>query len=307
MWALMRRAQSMPRPTTTLRAGLSSLRFYHGDAISLLGRLPAASVDVVVTSPPYNLGIWYRSYQDTLPGKSYLQWTNDWIGGVARVLTEHGTLFLNVGTKPTRPWTAMDVALEARQHFQLQNTIHWIKSIVIEADAAGARAGLDRDLAVGHYEPINSARFLNDCHEFIYHFTQTGRTPLERRALGVAYQDPSNVARWQAAAEGLRCRGNTCFIPYETVQDRERDRPHPDTFPTRLPRNCLQLHGLSRSTVVMNPFLRFASTAIACAEVGAAFIGIEIDRDYLDEAIIPTRAAIAARAARRRHRPVSKA
>jgi len=35
-------------------------------------------------------------------------------------------------------------------------------------------SGLERDLAVGHYKPINSKRFLNDCHEFIFHFTPSG-------------------------------------------------------------------------------------------------------------------------------------
>ena len=54
-----------------------------------------------------------------------------------------GRLFLNVGSKPTEPWTALDVAQAARQHLQLQNLIHWIKSITMEAEAAGARAGTE--------------------------------------------------------------------------------------------------------------------------------------------------------------------
>ena len=61
----------------------------------------------------------------------------------ARSPTE-GSLFLNVGSKPTDPWTALDVAQAARPHLQLQNTIHWIKSIAIEKALAGARAGLER-------------------------------------------------------------------------------------------------------------------------------------------------------------------
>ena len=148
-----------------------------------------------------------------------------------RALSPDGSLFLNVGAKPTDPWTALDVAQAARPHLQLQNTIHWIKSIAIEKALAGAQAGLADDLAVGHYKPINSRRFLHDCHEFVFHFTPGGQTPLDRQAIGVRYQDQSNVGRWRTAASGVRCRGNTWFIPYETIQSREKDRPHPATFP----------------------------------------------------------------------------
>ena len=138
---------------------------------------------------------------------------------------------------------------------------------------------------MGHYKPINSERFLNDCHEFVFHLTPRGRTPLDRRAIGVPYQDPSNVGRWQAASEGLRCRGNNWFIPYTTIQSRERDRPHPATFPPLLPEYCLRVHGLRRARVVLDPFMGIGSTAVACAKLGLDFVGIEMDRTYLDEAV----------------------
>ncbi len=146
-------------------------------------------------------------------------------------------------------------------------------------------SGLSRDIAVGHYKPINSNRFLNDCHEFIFHFSPTAETPLDRTAIGVPYQDQSNIGRWRAAANGKRCRGNTWFIPYDTIKSREKDRPHPATFPPRLPEQCLRLHGLDRAGLVIDPFLGLGSTAVACARLGIDFIGIELDEEYLKEAI----------------------
>ena len=253
---------------------------------------PAASLDVVVTSPPYNLGIRYRSYADRLPRQRYLDWTGAWVAATARWLRRDGSLFLNVGAKPTDPWTAIDIAQAARPHLHLQNTLHWIKSIAIDRDSAGAGAGLERDLAVGHYKPINSRRFVNDCHEFIFQFSPSGRVELDRLALGVPYQDPSNVARWQAAGGGTRCRGNTWFMPYDTIQSRDKDRPHPATFPPRLPEYCLRLHGLDRIKTVADPFLGLGSTAVACATLGVDFVGIELDQGYLDEAIERTRLAL---------------
>jgi site-specific DNA-methyltransferase (adenine-specific) len=275
----------LPKPHTTLSINGATLRFYLGDCLDLLRGFASGSVSAIVTSPPYNLGVRYRSYDDSLPRDRYLEWTDAWIRAAARALAPRGSLFLNVGAKPTDPWTAMDVAQAARAHLTLQNTLHWIKSIAIDRDAAGAAVGLDRDLAVGHYKPINSERFVNDCHEFVFQFTPEGRTPLDRKAIGVAYQDASNIGRWQAGRGNRRCRGNAWFIPYETIQNRDKDRPHPATFPPRLASYCLRLHGLPRLELVVDPFLGLGSAAMACAELGIDFAGIEIDEHYLREAV----------------------
>jgi site-specific DNA-methyltransferase (adenine-specific) len=269
--------------------------FYLADCIEVFVQQPPESVDVIVTSPPYNLGIEYNTYQDRLTREEYLRWTDRWVRAAARVLRTDGSLFLNVGTRPSDPWTALDVAQIVREHLRLQNIIHWVKSIAIDKDSAGAAAALGRDLAVGHYKPINSDRFLNDCHEFVFHFTPGGDTKIDRLALGVPYQDRSNITRWQAAADGIRCRGNTWFIPYETIQRRDRDRPHPATFPSRLPEQCLRLHGLSRIELVMDPFTGLGSTAVACARLGVSFVGAEIDEAYLKEAVARTKGVTAGR------------
>ncbi|MCC7044382.1 MAG: site-specific DNA-methyltransferase [Acidobacteria bacterium] len=273
-----------PQPRVQFTVGRSTLRFYLGDCLTVLPGLEPQSVGAVVTSPPYNIGVKYRSYQDDLPRKDYLNWSYKWLGAVSRVMTPESSLFLNVGAKPTDPWVPLEVAQVARKFFKLQNTIHWVKSIAIDREAAGQNAGFDRDVAVGHYKPINSDRFVNDCHEFIFHFTPGGRTRLDRRAVGVPYQDPSNVKRWAAAGEGLRCRGNTWFIPYETIQSRDRDRPHPASFPPRVPDQCLRLHGLDRAGLVLDPFMGLGSTAVAAVRLGLDFVGIEMDEYYLKEA-----------------------
>ncbi len=172
-----------------------------------------------------------------------------------------------------------EIVLQLRGLFVLQNTIHWIKSISIE----------DREGAVrsfGHFKPISSKRFLNDCHEYIFHFTKTGRVEIDRLALGVPYQDKSNIARWRhTRGSDLRCRGNTWFIPYETIQSRAKERPHPATFPVQLAEWCIKLHGLARVRTMLDPFLGIGNSAVAAQRCGVKeFIGFEIDKTYLAEA-----------------------
>jgi site-specific DNA-methyltransferase (adenine-specific) len=290
--ALARLPTGLPTPHTQIDTGRSTLRFYLADCLDVLRGVTPGAISVIVTSPPYNLGVRYRSYDDTLPRDRYLDWTDAWTKAAARAIGPNGSLFLNAGAKPTDPWTALDVAQTARRHLTLQNTIHWIKSIAIDRDAAGTAAGLSRDLNVGHYKPINSERFVNDCHEFIFHFSVDGRTPLDRQAIGVPYQDASNVTRWRRAAGNVRCRGNTWFVPYETIQNRDKDRPHPATFPPRIAEYCLKLHGLSRVTLAMDPFLGLGSSAVAAAALGVDFIGVEIDEHYLREAIARVKRAL---------------
>ena len=280
------------RPWTQFSVGTSEVRLYLGDSLVVLPQLERASVGAVVTSPPYNIGVDYRTYEDDMPRSEYLTWTDRWLRSLSQVCSPDASLFLNVGAKPTDPWVPLEVAQVARHHFKLQNTIHWVKSIAIDRDAAGAATQLEKDLAVGHYKPINSERFVNDCHEFIFHFTPGGRTRLDRRAVGVPYQDRSNIGRWANNADGLRCRGNTWFIPYETIQSRDRDRPHPASFPPKVPEQCLRLHGLTRAGLVLDPFLGLGNTGLSAARLGLNFVGIEMDEYYLKEAAGRIRAAL---------------
>jgi site-specific DNA-methyltransferase (adenine-specific) len=269
-----------------VRTPRAALRFFAEDCVAGMEQhLEEGEVDVVVTSPPYNLGVAYRRYEDDRPREEYLDWVRSWSRGVRRVLAQDGSFFLNVGGKPTDPWIPLDVARAVAESFVLQNTVHWIKSIAIDREAMGKASDLGTDVVVGHYKPINSRRFLNDCHEYIFHFTPEGRSPVDRLALGVPYQDKSNVSRWKAAAGGLRCRGNTWYLPYETIQSRAHDRPHPASFPVGLPERCLRLHGLERARCALDPFSGIGSTAIACQRLGVDFVGFEIDEQYTEIAL----------------------
>ena len=250
-----------------------------GDCVTGMAQLADACIDLTVTSPPYNLGIKYKKYSDRENRESYLSWCWKWAEEIRRVLKGDGSFFLNIGSAPSSPMLPHELVLQLRDVFVLQNVIHWIKSITIE----------DRDGDVrsyGHFKPISSPRFLNDCHEYVFHFTKSGRVEIDRLALGVPYQDKSNISRWShTRGSDLRCRGNTWFIPYETIQSREKERPHPATFPVQLAEWCIKLHGVSRVRTMLDPFLGIGNSAVAAQRCGVKrFIGFEIDESYLKEA-----------------------
>lgn len=251
----------------------------HEDCVKGMSRLPNEHVDLVVTSPPYNLGVRYRKYSDRGDRQSYLRWCREWAGQVQRILKPSGSFFLNIGSAPSNPMLPHEIVIELRDLLVLQNTIHWIKSISIEDRKGNIES-------YGHFKPISSKRFPNDCHEYIFHFTKTGRVEIDRLALGVPYQDKSNISRWShTRGSDLRCRGNTWFIPYETIQSRAKERPHPATFPVQLAEWCIKLHGVPRVQIMFDPFLGIGNSAVAAQRCGVKrFTGFEIDEEYLTEA-----------------------
>ncbi len=262
----------------------STIRLYQEDCVEGMKlHVKPASVDAVVTSPPYNIGARYSSYHDRRPRMEYLSWLEEVAKSVGRVLSNDGSFFLNIGSTPSDPWTPWDVAQKLRPLFALQNVIHWVKSIATSKNDIGQYSNNPGSTTVGHYKPIGGARYINDSHEYIFHYTKTGKVPLDRLAIGVPYQDKSNIGRWKSARTDLHCRGNTWFIPYQTIQSREKERPHPSTFPVQLPEMCMRLHGLSRTRLVMDPFVGLGSSALAAYRLAVPFIGFDIDRSYLSE------------------------
>jgi site-specific DNA-methyltransferase (adenine-specific) len=248
-----------------------------GDCVVGMHQLPTGSVDIVITSPPYNIGKEYNACDDNKDHDDYLSWCEDWATQICRVLKQDGSFFLNLGTSSGNPFFPFDVAKTiAECGFQLQNTIHWIKSISIDRDT--------ETKSYGHFKPINSDRYLNDCQEYVFHFTKHGKKTLDRLAIGVPYADKTNIARWRhTKGVDKRCRGNTWFIPYKTIHQRAKQRPHPATFPTELAVKCIRLHG-QKNAVVMDPFLGIGHSAFAAkerADIVAKFIGFDIDEEYL--------------------------
>ena len=250
------------------------------DCVEFMRELPNASIDVIVTSPPYNIGKEYTTYKDDKTRTEYLDWMEEIAIESKRILKENGSFFLNVGGKPSDLTIPYDVESRFRKHYVLQNDIIWIKSIAITKEDVGKSNGLKTDFSIGHYKPINSNRYINNCHENIFHFTKEGNTQIDKLALGVPYGDKSNIERW-GTKEDKRDRGDVWYIPYETVQE---SKPHPATFPEKLPLMCIKLHGIKKGLIAYDPFMGIGSTALACIDAGVNYVGTDIDKSYIEMA-----------------------
>jgi site-specific DNA-methyltransferase (adenine-specific) len=261
--------QAMP-DTAPLYWEIGRQKIALGDCLSELRRLPSESVDICVTSPPYNIGVAYRSHYDRMPKAAYLKWMAVVGKEIGRVLRTDGSLFLNVGSTNVDPWIAIEVAGKFTGTFALQNHIIWVKSVSVGDDT------------IGHFKPISSKRFLNNNFESIFHFTKSGNTEIDRLSIGVPFKDKSNIARW-GHAQDRRCGGNVWFIPYETVKSKAQKFDHPSGFPVDLPLRCIQMHGKDKA-IVLDPFLGAGTTLVAAERLGLPGIGFEIDRSYAETA-----------------------
>jgi len=242
-----------------------------GDCVSLLRTsVDDASIDAICTSPPYNVGTRYRTYDDRRPAAEFGGWLDEVFRELRRVLKPSGSLFLVAGHTPTRPWAAFDIARAAAVHFILQNQIAWVKSAALDGRTRG------------HYRPLAGSRHLNRTWEHVLHFSIDGRVPLDRLAAGTPHADEWSRAR-HGNGTGMHCPGDAWFIPHRTVRSGMDRGGHPAAFPVELAERCLRLAGCGPASLVLDPFCGVNGMA-AVSRIGARGIGIDIDEAYCERA-----------------------
>jgi len=245
---------------------IDNQQLINGDCLQVLKTFDSEIIDTIVTSPPYNLGIKYNSYTDDLDFEKYLDWLENVFTQCKRVLKKNGSIFLNIGSTNIQPWIPYDVASRIRKLFVLQNDIIWIKSVSLNGDS------------FGHYKPINSKRYMNHMFEHVFHFTKTGNVEINRKAIGVPYKYKCNL-KAVTVTEDIRCRGNTWFIPYDTIHSKKQRGDHPAVFPEKLVEWCIKL---SSGKNILDPFLGSGTTLKVCRNLNCYGIGIEIDKNYFE-------------------------
>lgn len=231
-------------------------------------------IDVIVTSPPYNINIQYNSYTDKRD--NYTEWMVDVWEEAFRVLKPTGHLFLNL--QPTRDNPLMPYEVVSRLSWKIQNTFIWNKCIEIDG------------FVKGQGPATRSEKYLPNGWEFVFHLTKDGKTPISQERSGVPYHPQwaeSNARR--NGGKTWRPSVNTWHIPYETIGHGSRsstvmkgEKKHPAIFPRDLVRKCLKVADVKPEHTIYDPFGGTGTTALVAKEMGCKWITTEIDTDYVE-------------------------
>ena len=234
--------------------------------------LPDASVHLMVTSPPYNVG---KEYDADLTLAEYRAFLKRVWAEVYRVLVPGGRACVNIanlGRKPYVPLHAYLVEDLQAVGFLMRGEIIWDKN---------ASAGVST--AWGSWmSPTNPT--LRDVHEYILVFSKD----TFRRA------NPHQRAATIGREEFLEFTKSIWRFPSASA----RRIGHPAPFPEELPYRCIQLYTFA-DEVVLDPFMGSGQTALAALRTGRRFVGFEVSPEYAALA----RARIAQRRAARAAEP----
>lgn len=214
------------------------------------------SIDVIVTSPPYNRGKHYADeYNDNLLESEYFELLTKVFSESYRVLKNDSLFFLNIGDSATDQGKSEKVAeLAENIGFNRIQSIIWVKSI----------------LGKGHYTPSGGNKRLNNIWEHIFLFSKGKNYKLDVKSIGIKYADKSNIGRY--SEEDLRDAGNVWLINYAKTTGKTIKKGHEAPFPIELPYRCIKL---ANANNVLDPFAGTCSTLAAAHYLGIPGFGYE--------------------------------
>lgn len=228
-------------------------RIENRDCLAGMREMEENSVDLVVTSPPYNIGVKYDTYSDDLPWPEYYKWCSAWLEETFRVLKPDGRLCLNhylsLGTAKER--TAPLMVLNGLAHevgFSHHAVAIWYDSHRVKCSAWGSWLSA-------------SAPYINSPAEGVL----------------ILYKD-----QWKKRRSGRSTIGRDEFL--EAVSGIWKIRPEPRgltkaNFPVELPLRCVRLLSYE-GDLVLDPFMGAGTTAVAAIRERRHFIGFEISPVY---------------------------
>jgi len=220
------------------------------DCVEGMRKLPSCSIQVIVTSPPYNMNKKYKSYNDKVSWDKYYQFLLRVFVESHRILKNEGLLFLNVSNSIVNQFKAYELAnLLKIIGFNLVDTVVWYKI---------------------NPQPNRSTRLLMNSYEFVFVFSKTKDYYFNKRNIAVPCKH----------SDKLKCRGNLwSFNPVRKNQF--SILKHCAMFPEDLPILCILL-GSKYDDLVLDPFMGSGTTAVAAKKLGRRFIGFEISEEYVN-------------------------
>ncbi|HLM70950.1 MAG TPA: site-specific DNA-methyltransferase [Thermoplasmata archaeon] len=228
-------------------------RIVEGDARDVLDRLPAATVQLAITSPPYNVRIPYRGYTDDLPPEEYLAWLKGVWRSLYRVLVPGGRFVLNVAPTSIKNFRPIhhDLSRDLRDLGYIMRTeIIWYKQTMGRRTAWGSW----RSPSNPHIVPS---------WEYVLVFSK-GQWKLEG--------DPSAVDI--SAREFEQFSDGFWQIPPE-----RRRKGHPAPFPEALIERLVKFYSY-RGNLVLDMFGGTGTVATVARRFGRHYLHIDASNEY---------------------------
>ncbi len=216
-------------------------------------------IDLVVTSPPYNLSIEYGIFNDNLDYDEYLKFTELWLKKLFLLLKEDGRVCLNIpldkNKNGQRPVYADIVKIALDIGFKYQSTIVWNEQNISRRTAWGSWLSASAPYVIAPVEMI----------VLLY------KNSWKKKRKGTSTITKKEFIEW---TNGV----------WTFSGESKKKVGHPAPFPIELPRRCIRLFSY-KEDLVLDPFLGSGTTAIASFLEGRKIIGVEINPEYVELAI----------------------
>ena len=213
------------------------------------------SIDLIVTSPPYNLDIKYKSSSDRLPYDDYLSFSKQWMRRAYEWLKSDGRMCLNVPldkNKGGHQSVGADITSIAKKvGFQYHSTIIWNEGNISKTSAWGSWKSASCPYVIAPVELI------------ILLYKESWK-----RVQGSKISDISRE-EFISWTNGV----------WTFSGEKKSKIGHPAPFPVELPKRCIKLFSFVGDTV-LDPFMGSGSTVVAAKQNNSNGIGIDIDQDY---------------------------
>ena len=233
------------------------IEIYNGDFLNI--PISEESIDLVITSPPYNVGINYKDNNDSISYKDYLNWTERWLYKVLKILKEDGRFCLNIPLDKNKGGKnsvyADIVSIAKNLGFNYQSTIVWNEQNISRRTAWGSWLSASAPYVIAPVEMI----------VLLY------KKEWKKKKKGVSDITKEEFIEW---TNGLW-----------TFSGESRKRiGHPAPYPLELPKRCIKLFSYIGDTI-LDPFVGSGTTLISAYNLNRKAIGVEISKDYFYLAI----------------------
>ena len=250
--------------------------FIYNDDILSIASIPQSSIDLIVTSPPYNVDIHYHSHKDDLNYGEYLEFTKEWLSKCYGLAKDDGRLCLNIPldkNKGGQQAVCADITNIARGvGWNYHSTIIWNEGNISRRTAWGSWMSASAPYVIAPVEVI-----------LVLYKKNWKKNKAQKTNSKKSNAKSSDVKRKNDITK-QEFMDWTNGVWTFNGQSKKGAGGHPAAFPIELPKRCIKLFSFVGDTV-LDPFLGSGSTLIAAYLHNRKGIGIDIDKSYCDIAI----------------------